>query len=160
MPLSITLSNSPRFLFPPRRAKAARRHAGRSEILLMPEYRESRALRLLEAAADALRHYPNHPQGQAIWTDRVFVDLAIEIMLSRRSQGGLSLTTMSASLPVELIDQVRATPGVRAATPVAQHLEFNGEGALGLRQVDGVDFDDYRRATYRLGRQQTGRSRV
>ncbi len=74
-------------------------------------------------------------------------NLAVEIMLSRKSQGGLSLTTMSASLPVELLDQVRATPGVRAATPVAQHLEFSGEGALGLRQVDGVDFDDYRRAT-------------
>jgi hypothetical protein len=51
------------------------REDGRSEILLMPEYRESRVLRLLEVVADVLRHYPNHPQGQPIWTDRVFVDL-------------------------------------------------------------------------------------
>jgi len=74
-------------------------------------------------------------------------NLAVEILLSRNSQGGISLTTMSASLPVTLLDQVRATPGVRAVTPVAQHLEFSGEGALGLRQIDGVDFDNYQRTT-------------
>src|SRR5262245_38782353 len=74
-------------------------------------------------------------------------NLAIEILLSRNSQGGISLATMSASLPVALLDQVRATPGVRAATPVAQHVDFSGEGALGLRQMEGLDFDDYQRAT-------------
>src|SRR5215470_11302682 len=74
-------------------------------------------------------------------------NLAVEIMLSRQSQGGISMTTMSVSLPVSLLDRVRATPGVQSATPVAQHLEFNGEGALGLRQIDGVDFDVYQRAT-------------
>jgi len=74
-------------------------------------------------------------------------NLAVEILLYRNSQGGISPATMSVSLPVALLDQVRATTGVQAATPVAQHLEFSGEGALGLRQVDGVDFDDYQRAT-------------
>ena len=74
-------------------------------------------------------------------------NLAVEILLYRSSQGGISPATMSASLPVALLDQVRATMGVQAATPVAQHLEFGGEGALGLRQIDGVDFDDYQRAT-------------
>jgi putative ABC transport system permease protein len=74
-------------------------------------------------------------------------NLAVEILLSRNNQGGISFATMSSSLPVELLDQVRATPGVRAATPVAQHVEFGGEGALGLRQIDGVDFDDYQLAT-------------
>src|SRR5215470_20411740 len=74
-------------------------------------------------------------------------NLAVEILLSQNSQGGISFTTMSASLPVSLLDQVRAIQGVRAVTPVAQHVEFGGEGALGLRQIDGVDFDDYQRAT-------------
>jgi len=50
------------------------REDGRSDILLMPEYRESRVLRTLEVVADVLRHYPNHPQGQFIWTNRVFID--------------------------------------------------------------------------------------
>ena len=39
-------------------------------------------------------------------------NLAVEILLSQNSQGGISLATMSASLPVALIEQVRATPGV------------------------------------------------
>jgi putative ABC transport system permease protein len=74
-------------------------------------------------------------------------NLAVEIMLSKNSQGGLTLATMSVSLPVALLDQARATPGVRAVTPVAQNVEFNGENAFGLRQIDGVDFEDFQRAT-------------
>jgi hypothetical protein len=54
------------------------REDGRSDVLLMPEYRESRVLRTLEAVADVLRHYPNHPQGQFLWTNRVFIDLEDE----------------------------------------------------------------------------------
>jgi hypothetical protein len=50
------------------------REDGRSDVLLMPEYRESRVLRTFEVVADALRHYPNHPQGQYLWTNRVFID--------------------------------------------------------------------------------------
>lgn len=74
-------------------------------------------------------------------------NLAAEIMLSRNSQGGLSLATMSVSLPVSLIEEARATPGARAVTPVAQSVEFGGGNALGLRQIDGVDYEDFRRAT-------------
>ncbi len=68
-------------------------------------------------------------------------------MLSQNSQGGISFATLSVSLPMSLLDQVRATPGVRAVTPVAQRVEFGGGNALGLRQVDGVDFEDFQRAT-------------
>jgi putative ABC transport system permease protein len=71
----------------------------------------------------------------------------VELMLSQTSQSGLSLTTLSVSMPVALLAQVRNVPGVQAATPVAQHLEFGGSGVLGLRQVDGVDFADYQRTT-------------
>jgi hypothetical protein len=51
------------------------REDGRSDVLLMPEYRESLVLRTLEVVADVLRHYPSHPQGQSLWTNRVFIDL-------------------------------------------------------------------------------------
>lgn len=74
-------------------------------------------------------------------------NLDVELMLSLNQQSGISFTTMSVSLPVERLAQVRAVPGVRTATPVGQHLEFGGAGALGLRQVDGVDFSDYQRTT-------------
>jgi putative ABC transport system permease protein len=74
-------------------------------------------------------------------------NLAVEIMLSRNSQGGISFATQSVSLPVSLLEVARATPGVRAVTPVAQSVEFGGGNALGLRQVDGVDFEDFGRVT-------------
>lgn len=74
-------------------------------------------------------------------------NLAVEIMLSQNSQGGISLATMSVSMPVSLLEQARATPGVRASVAVAQHVEFGGGNALGLRQIDGVDFEDFQRAT-------------
>ncbi|MEP7336743.1 MAG: hypothetical protein ABI977_03185 [Acidobacteriota bacterium] len=46
-----------------------------SEVLLLPEYGDSRVARTIQVAADVLRDYPNHPLGQALWRDRVFVDI-------------------------------------------------------------------------------------
>ncbi len=51
------------------------REDAQSEILLMPEYRESLAARTIEGIADVLRHYPNHSLGKTKWTDRIFVDI-------------------------------------------------------------------------------------
>jgi hypothetical protein len=51
------------------------------------------------------------------------------------------------NLPLSLLEVARATPGAQAVTPVAQHVEFGGGNALGLRQVDGVDFGDFQRVT-------------
>lgn len=46
-----------------------------SEILLLPEYRESLTARTLEIVADVLRQYAHHSLGQPRWTDRIFIDL-------------------------------------------------------------------------------------
>jgi hypothetical protein len=46
-------------------------HAGRSSILFMPQYREPMAQRILEAARDILRTYPEYP-GRERWADRIF----------------------------------------------------------------------------------------
>jgi putative ABC transport system permease protein len=67
----------------------------------------------------------------------------VELLLSLRQQRGLSLTSLPLSLPVEMADKVREVPGVAAVTAVGQHLEMKGESGLGIRQVDGVDFDSY-----------------
>lgn len=45
-----------------------------SEVILLPEYGESRVQRTLAAVADVLREYPQHPAGQRHWTERVFID--------------------------------------------------------------------------------------
>jgi putative ABC transport system permease protein len=71
----------------------------------------------------------------------------VEILLSQRGQRGLSLTSLPLSMPVDMADQVRAVSGVAAVTAVGQHLEMKGESGLGIRQVDGVDFESYVRAS-------------
>jgi hypothetical protein len=45
--------------------------AGVSTVLFLPYYREPMAVRILEAAWQILRPYPEHP-GRERWTDRVF----------------------------------------------------------------------------------------
>src|SRR5215207_3110603 len=69
-------------------------------------------------------------------------NVGAEIMVSRQGQG-VSFTSADMSLPVEQVAQVRAIPGVAVATPVGQNLEMKGETGLGLRQIEGVEFDDF-----------------
>ncbi len=71
----------------------------------------------------------------------------VEILLSDMNQRGLSLTSLPISLPVGMAEKIREAPGVAAVTPVGQHLEMKGESGLGIRQVDGVDFEDYVKTT-------------
>lgn len=44
---------------------------GRSSVVFMPQYKEPMALRILEAAWDILRPYPEYPDREH-WTDRIF----------------------------------------------------------------------------------------
>jgi hypothetical protein len=51
------------------------REDNHSEVLLMPEYKESMVARTIQVAADVLRNYQYHPLGQNHWHDRVYVDI-------------------------------------------------------------------------------------
>jgi hypothetical protein len=46
-------------------------HAGYSSVLFLPQYREPMAQRVLEAARDIVRTYPEYP-GRERWPDRIF----------------------------------------------------------------------------------------
>lgn len=50
---------------------AAEIRDGRSSIVFLPQYREPMSQRILEAARDILRPYPEYP-GRERWSDRVF----------------------------------------------------------------------------------------
>jgi hypothetical protein len=50
---------------------AAEVRAGESTVVFLPHYRESMAMRILEASWDILRPYPEYP-GRERWTDRIF----------------------------------------------------------------------------------------
>jgi len=71
----------------------------------------------------------------------------IEFLIYRREQMGLSVTSLPLSLPVGLMSEFCDLPGVAAVTPVGQHLEMKGENGLGIRQIDGVEFESYQHAT-------------
>jgi hypothetical protein len=48
------------------------RRQRRSNVLFMPQYAEPWKLRLLHSAIDAVRHYPEFPQGSRTWDERVY----------------------------------------------------------------------------------------
>ena len=74
-------------------------------------------------------------------------NIRAEILLSLRGQYGLSAASLPLSLPITELAAVRSVPGVAAVTPVGQHLEMKGKTGLGIRQIDGVEFDSYTNVT-------------
>jgi putative ABC transport system permease protein len=69
-------------------------------------------------------------------------NIGVEIMVSGQGQG-ISFASSDLSLPETLAADLRAIPGVAATTPVGQNLEFKGESGLGIRQIDGIEFDSF-----------------
>jgi putative ABC transport system permease protein len=72
-------------------------------------------------------------------------NLGVELMLRQGGQG-LSLTAADMTIPVSEAESIRKVPGVAVATPVGQNLEMGGGSGLGIRQVDGIEFEDFVRA--------------
>jgi hypothetical protein len=48
------------------------RREKKSDILFMPQYAEPWKHRILQSAIDAVRHYPEFPQGSRTWDERVY----------------------------------------------------------------------------------------
>src|ERR1700677_2636817 len=48
------------------------RREKRSNVLFLPQYTEPWKHRILQSTIDAIRHYPEFPQGSRTWDDRVF----------------------------------------------------------------------------------------
>lgn len=48
---------------------------GHSEVMIMPGYRESMVMRVLESVAEVIGQYPGHALGREQWSDRIFFDL-------------------------------------------------------------------------------------
>lgn len=46
----------------------------RSEVVLMPEYKEPLHSRQLQSFGEILKHYPEFPEGRRKWFDRVYCD--------------------------------------------------------------------------------------
>lgn len=70
-------------------------------------------------------------------------NIGAEIMLSEQGQNSISPTSLSATLPISLVEEIKKIDGVAAVTGVAQNMELKGDSGLGIRQIDGVDFASY-----------------
>ncbi len=52
--------------------RGGRRARRFSHVVFMPQYRQSRKLRILHTVIDVLRDYPDNVEGRRTWSDRVF----------------------------------------------------------------------------------------
>jgi putative ABC transport system permease protein len=73
-------------------------------------------------------------------------NIGVEIMLRKGGQG-LSLTSADMIISESDVEAVRAAPGVAEATPVGQNIEMGASGGLGIRQIDGIDFQSFAAAS-------------
>jgi hypothetical protein len=97
---------------------AEARDDGHSEILLMPEYSQSRVARTIEVAADTLRDYPNNSLGRPKWTDRVFIDVGAGLgsePLSRYWKRGGPTWVRAALWLLRVLGNHRMKPALRMA---------------------------------------------
>jgi putative ABC transport system permease protein len=77
--------------------------------------------------------------------------IGAEILVYLSSQQSLSPTSKPLSIPLTTLDEIKTIPGVAVVAPIGQDLELKGDGALGLRQMDGIDFESYKQvSTIRL----------
>ncbi|MDX2150812.1 MAG: hypothetical protein SFV54_08750 [Bryobacteraceae bacterium] len=94
--------------------------AGASDLLFMPQYRESRTLRTLHTMADILRNNDRHEFGWVRWTDRLFYrgDDGVERSLTElwRKEGEPGVVRAFVGL-VTLLDSHRVRSALRVALP-------------------------------------------
>jgi hypothetical protein len=94
------------------------REDAQSEILLMPEYRESLAARTVEGIADVLGHYPNHSLGRRKWNDRIFVDIGDDqgmCPISRHWPNGGPTWVRASLWCLRMLGNRRVQPALRRA---------------------------------------------
>ena len=97
-----------------------------SEVAILPAYKEPVVMRMLEAAGDILRYYPNYPKGQRYWTDRVFwtlEDESVRPMSFYWKKGGPAWVRASLRI-MRVIGSRRVRPAMR--------LVFAGEEGVNL----------------------------
>ena len=108
------------------------RRERKSHVLFMPQYAEPWKHRLLQSTIDAIRHYPEFPQGSRTWDERVYHPDSNGVMrpLSELWPGGSAPRSMSGVIGlVQLMGRGLVSGGLRMAWSDAQELRL----ALGER---------------------------
>jgi len=72
--------------------------------------------------------------------------IGVEIMVMGQGQG-VGIGSADLNLPVGLAEDIRTIEGVKATAAVGQNLELKGDKGVGVRQMDGIRFDEFTQAT-------------
>ena len=72
--------------------------------------------------------------------------IGVEIMVTGQGQG-IGMGSADMNLSASMAEEIRGIEGVRAVAVVGQNLELKGDKGLGLRQIDGINFDEFAVAT-------------
>ena len=110
------------------------RRERKSHVLFMPQYAEPWKYRLLQSTIDAVRHYPEFPQGSRTWDERVYHPDSNGVVrpLSELWPGGSAPRAMSGVIGlVQLMGRGLVSGGLRMAWSDAQELR------LALGEHDG-----------------------
>jgi hypothetical protein len=94
------------------------RRERKSNVLFLPQYAEPWKHRILQSTVDAVRHYPDFPQGSRSWDDRVFHPDAAGMIrpLSGLWPKGSAPRALSAGIAmVQLMGQGLVSGGLRLA---------------------------------------------
>jgi len=105
-----------------------------SNVLFMPQYAEPWKHRILQSTIDAIRHYPEFPQGSRTWDERVYHPDANGVVrpLSEIWPNGAPPRAMTALLAfVELMGRGLVGGGLRLAWSESRQLR------LALGETDG-----------------------
>jgi len=103
------------------------RHEKKSDLLFMPQYAEPWKHRLLQSTIDAIRHYPEFPQGSRTWDERVYHPDAKGVVrpLSELWPNGSAPRAMSLMLAgVQLMGMGLVSGGLRLAWSDSQQLRL------------------------------------
>jgi hypothetical protein len=110
------------------------RRQKRSDVLFMPQYAEPWKHRLLQSTLDAIRHYPEFPQGSRTWDERVYHpdSNGVARPLSQLWPGGAPPRAMSIGIGlVQLMGAGLVSGGLRMAWSESRQLR------LAMGEYDG-----------------------
>ena len=103
------------------------RYLRKSNVLFMPQYAEPWKHRILQSTIDAIRHYPEFPQGSRTWDERVYHPDRNGVVrpLSEIWPNGHAPRAMSALLgAVQMMGQGLVAGGLRMAWSNSQQLRL------------------------------------
>jgi hypothetical protein len=110
------------------------RREKQSDVLFMPQYAQPWKHRLLRSTIDAIRHYPEFPQGSRTWDERVYHPDACGVVrpLSELWPNGAAPRLMSLAIGlVQLLGKAPVSRGLRIAWSESRELR------LALGEHDG-----------------------